>query len=222
MADLSEVEKILGYTFNNKSLLRTALTHSSYAKEKSTEDYERLEFLGDSFLDYIIALLLFEHFPEKKEGEMTKMRSALVKEDTLSQLNDSLHLNNYLLIVEGKQSHPVSESKAVKCDVFESVIGAILLDSQFDIPFLKKYLEDLFRPFLYVDNTDYKSLILESLSKKGSKHAFSFIGEININDPFYHVQLYVDDKLVSEGEGRTKKKAEQDACHNFYKLVFHQ
>ena len=165
MTDYSVIEKNIGYVFNNKKLLQEALTHSSFANENRTASYERLEFLGDSVLNYVTALLLFTHFPTKKEGEMTKIRAALVSEKVLSELAEKLKLLPYILFAKSACENPISQSAAVKCDVFEAVIGAVLLDSGNDLPFLTKLIENLLRPYLYIDYTDYKSLLLEIFAK---------------------------------------------------------
>ena len=110
MIDFSALEKNLGYTFRDKSLLERALTHSSYAHEHKCEDYERLEYLGDAVLDYVTALLLFEKYPEKKEGEMTKIRASLVKEETLSEVSDSLKLTDYLRLSQAEREKAEKEN----------------------------------------------------------------------------------------------------------------
>lgn len=220
MIDFSALENILGYVFKDKKLLETALTHSSYAHEHRCEDYERLEFLGDAVLDYTLALLLYENFPDKREGEMTKIRAALVKEDTLSEVADTLELTKYLRLSQGTQTHPILNSKAVKCDLFESVIGAVLLDSDKNMDLILSIIRKLLKQYLTRDYTDYKSLLLEIFAKNCVPYAFNTESNDNAKDPFYISVLYVNNVPVAKGEGKTKKSAESQACKTFYKKKF--
>ena len=222
MIDLSAVEKKIGYTFKNKDLLLRAMTHSSYAHVHNTQDNERLEFLGDAVLDYLAALVLFETFPDKKEGEMTKIRASLVKEETLSEICDRLGLTDHLLIATGNQTHPIKKSNAVKCDLFEALIGAILLDSDKDLTFLKSFLNKVCEPYIYKDYTDYKSNVLELCMQNKLTYEFVYEGEFSVNQPVYCVQLFINGKKVSGGTGKNKKSAEQEACKYFYKNILHK
>ena len=220
MIDFSALENALGYTFRDKSLLERALTHSSYAHEHKGEDYERLEYLGDAVLDYVTALLLFEKYPDKKEGEMTKIRASLVKEETLSEVSDSLKLTDYLRLSQGTQSHPVTSSKAVKCDIFEAVIGAVLLDSDKNIPLVTGFITKFLQPYLAKDYYDYKSALLEIFAKNNVNYRFETEGEFNPKNPLYTTVLYVENKKAAVGKAKTKKGAEAEACKAYYKLFF--
>ena len=220
MTDFSVLEGSLGYVFKDKNLLETALTHSSYAHEHKCEDYERLEFLGDAVLDYALALLLYEHFPNKKEGEMTKIRAALAKEDTLSEVADTLELTKYLRLSQGTQTHPILNSKAVKCDLFESVIGAVLLDSDKDMDLIINLISKLLKQYLDRDYTDYKSLLLEIFAKSNISYSFNTESNNDMKDPFYTSVLYVNNIPAAKGQGKTKKNAESQACKEFYKKKF--
>ncbi len=220
MTDFSALEQSIGYVFKNKKLLETALTHSSYAHEHKCEDYERLEFLGDAVLDYTLALLLYESFPNKKEGEMTKIRSALAKEDTLSEVSDTLNLPSYLRITQGTQSHPILNSKAVKCDLFESVVGAILLDSNKDMVLIQSLIKKLLNKYLDRDYTDYKSLLYEIFAKNDVFYNIKTESNNDPKNPFYTAVLFINNKPMAKGQGKTKKNAESEACKEFYKKNF--
>lgn len=220
MTDFSALEQSLGYVFKNKQLLETALTHSSYAHEHKCDDYERLEFLGDAVLDYTLALLLYENFPNKKEGEMTKIRSALAKEDTLSEVSDTLELTKYLRLSQGTQSHPIVNSKAVKCDLFESVVGAILLDSNKDMDLIISLIKKFLKQYLDRDYTDYKSLLLEIFAKNNVSYSLKTQSNDDQKNPYYTTVLYINDIAAAKGQGKTKKTAESEACKEFYKKKF--
>ena len=136
--NLLEVENIIGYIFNDKNLLSRAFTHSSYANEnKNSEDYERLEFLGDAILEYLVSLYLFETYPSKNEGSLSKMRANLVSAETLSAIIDDLGLINYVKVGSGNASENILKSEDVKCDIFEAIVGAIHLDSNKNIDVVK-------------------------------------------------------------------------------------
>ena len=220
MLDYSTLETALGHTFRDKKLLEQALTHSSYAHEHKCEDYERLEFLGDAVLDYVTAQLLFEEFPDKREGEMTKIRAALVKEETLSEVSDTLKLTDYLRLSQGTQSHPVSNSKAVKCDIFEAVIGAVLLDTDKDIAFVTELVKHILQPYLNKDYYDYKSVLLEIFAKNNVSYRFETEGKFDPKNPSYTAKLVIENKTVAKGTAKTKKGAEAEACKAYYKLFF--
>lgn len=220
MADLSLLEQDLGYLFKDRSLLITSLTHSSYAHEKNTESYERLEFLGDAILDYLTGLILYEKYPDKKEGELTKLRASLVKEATLAKVAEQLSLTEYAFFSEGKQSNPIKQSSAVKCDLLEAVLGAILLDSDKNISLLKEIIIKILKPYFDEDVTDYKSILLEIFAQNKIDHKFIYEGSFDPKNPSYTAVLVVSDKIVSKGCGQNKRSAEAAACKIYYQNIF--
>ena len=123
---ISEAEKIIGYKFKDKKLLLKALTHSCYSNEHRVESNERLEFLGDAIIEFIITERLYLEF-KSKEGDLSKIRSMIVSEKPLSEAIDKLGLEKCLLKGVGESKTSIS-SKAVKCDMFEAIVGAIYLD----------------------------------------------------------------------------------------------
>lgn len=220
MLDRSDLEQKIGYVFKNKELLEQALTHSSYSNEHEAQDYERLEFLGDALLDYVAADLLFNMYPDKKEGELTKIRAGLVKEDTLSKIADELSLTSYARFSQTKQSNPIAASKAVKCDLFEAVIGAVLIDSNKDMVLLTRMINTFLKPYFNIDYTDYKSQLLELLAQNKLSYRFEFEGSFDPKNPVYRVNLYINDKKVTNGEGQNKRSAERDACKKYFDQLF--
>ena len=128
MRPVSEYEKLIGYRFRDRSLLETALTHSSYANEHKCKSYERLEFLGDSVLGFVTAEYLFQHFPQLPEGQLTKTRAALVCERSLCGFSRTLQVGDFLRLSHGELHSGGRERPSILADVFESTTAAIYLD----------------------------------------------------------------------------------------------
>ncbi len=220
MIDYDTIEKKLGYVFSDRRLLETALTHSSFSHDKGNKNnYERLEFVGDALLDYWVGLYLFEHFPDKKEGELTKLRANLVREETLSEICDKLDLMKYLRMSEGQQQNPIFSSRAVRCDVFEAVLGAVLLDSGKNVSVCGKIIEKFVLPYLKTDFTDYKSALYEWAAKSGKQPTFCSETIEHNGEKQYFVILSIDGTEVSTGCGLNKKKAETEACRSYLKNI---
>ena len=137
--NINEIEKIIGYEFSNKNLLINALTHSSYAYEKNTTSNERLEFLGDSILEFISSRFLFENYTNFSEGEMTKIRAAVVCEDGLYKIAMKLHFDQFILLGKSELASP-NIKKAIIADSVEAMIAAIFLDS--DMESARKFIEN--------------------------------------------------------------------------------
>ena len=146
---MTDFEKRIGYEFKDKNLLQRALTHSSYANEKGTGlDNERLEFLGDSVLGFITAEYLFEHYKNKKEGELTKKRAYAVCEKTLFEYAEKIQLGDMILLGKGEENTGGRHRPSVVSDAFEAVIAAIYLDGgieeakKFVLPFIEISTEE--------------------------------------------------------------------------------
>ncbi|WP_457623274.1 ribonuclease III family protein, partial [Persephonella sp.] len=153
---VEKLENILDYTFKDKSLPITALTHSSFAAEyhKEIKDYEVLEFLGDAVLSLIVSEILIKTFPEAKEGELSQIRSAVISEAYLSRLARILGLNELVLLSKGEIAQKGMERDSLLCDVFESVFGAVYVDSGYDI-----------KPPREIFNKYFKEYLIESIKK---------------------------------------------------------
>ena len=196
---------VASYKFNDDNLFFRALTHSSY----SYENYERLEFLGDSILDFVVGKYFFTELTHLKEGHLTKMRSHYVSEDNLSLVFDNLNISQYIQL--GKSCKQVT--KSMKCDMFESIIGAIFLDSGLE-KCEKFILDNIFtEPIESVDIEDSKSLlqeyaqgnkldkpVYEPLEKKGASH-----------NPIFVIKAKCGN-IEAIAENKSKKLAEQDAA----------
>lgn len=211
--NIQEVERIIGYKFKKPKLLIKALTHSSYSNEHKVESNERLEFLGDAVIEFIITERLYLEFNEK-EGDLSKIRAMLVSEKPLSEAVDALGLEKYLLKGVGESKNAIS-SKAVKCDLFEAIVGAIFLDGGIDKAkefFNKAIGEKLLNIKLngYVDDPKTKlqemlkqAKIVYQTSKRGADHM-----------PTYHSNVYINDVKMGSGKGSNKRSAEEMAASN--------
>lgn len=218
------LEKQIQYEFKNKSLIKQALTHSSYANECKTgkcQHNERIEFLGDAVLELAVSEYLFQNYPQENEGKMTKLRSSLVCEFTLSQCARDIHLGDYLYLSKGEEMTGGRERNSILCDAFESIIGAIYLDSGFEQAkqFIYQYLlQDVEDKTLFYDaktilqemvqGNNWGMLSYVLLEEKGPDHNKEFL-----------VQAQVGDRILGNGIGRTKKAAEQQAAYEAIKRL---
>ncbi len=216
--ELTELENTIGYTFKNKNLLYQALTHSSYANEQKINkrgDYERIEFLGDAVLELVSSHYLYQKYPDKKEGELTKLRASMVCEPALAYCAQDIHLEKYLILGKGEEATGGRHRESIIADVMEAIIGAIFLDSGLDAAkaHIEKYILD--NPEEKKIFYDSKSVLQEMVQKDGVKDLrYEICGESGPeHDKIFESAVYVGDKKLGEGSGRTKKAAEQKAAY---------
>ncbi|MDD6311532.1 MAG: ribonuclease III [Firmicutes bacterium] len=217
---MSSLENRLNYTFKDKTLLETALTHSSYSKSITGDmPYnERLEFLGDAFFDAIIGEALFEAFPKEEEGFLSRIRATIVCETSLARHAMDLELGQYIRIGKGEEKTGGRERPSILADAMEAIMGAIYLDGGFEE--VKKVVLTLFEDTLkdarngkYII-TDYKTALQEWLQSKGiNQIKYVLTGEEgpDHNKTFF-VSLEVQGKVLTDGSGKSKKQAEQKAA----------
>ena len=210
------LEAKIGYTFRNQELLKLALTHSSFSNElklNKTDNYERLEFLGDAVLELAVSEYLYQRNPNMHEGEMTKLRASLVCEPTLAFCAKSFSLGDYLLLGKGEEQTGGRKRDSIISDSFEAVIGAIYVDGGFEQAkmFIEKYvLRDMDHK---IEFTDSKTILQEYVQENGNKLSYELISEIGpAHDRKYLVHALINGSVVSEGLGKTKKSAEQRAA----------
>ena len=218
---LTKLQSTIGYVFDNQKILKTALTHSSYANEhkaNKVECNERLEFIGDSVLGFICAELLFKKFPNKQEGELSKMRSSLVCESALSIYAKQLNLGDYLYLGHGEHLAGGRERASTLSDAFEAVIAAIYLDGgmekakEFILPFLTEAI--LNQSTINVFNRDYKTTLQEIAQQNpGELISYAVVNEEGPDhNKSFTVNVYLNTNLLATGSGKSKKEAEQDAA----------
>ncbi|MDO4478543.1 MAG: ribonuclease III [Lachnospiraceae bacterium] len=219
---LSELESALGYVFKDRALLQLALTHTSYANEHRREGVghnERLEFLGDAVLEMVSSEFLFERFPTMKEGDLSKMRASLVCEPTLALCARDFNLMPFIRLGRGEEMNGGRFRDSIVSDAVESVIAAIYLDGGFEPArsFIRQHiLNDIDRKKTFVDS---KSRLQEMVQADGRSCQYKLISETGPDhDKWFKVEVLIDGRPVAEGEGHTKKQAEQQAADNAINL----
>ena len=223
---MRELQKTIGYTFRDLSLLETALTHTSYANEvlkDGLQSYERLEFLGDSILGFTTADYLISAFPQLHEGELTKLRAELVCESSLAETAKRLGLGEYLRLGRGEESGGGRQRISIIADVVEAVIAAIYLDG--GLTAAKRFIYDhvlvdvKFRVRL---NADYKTMLQELVQqKKNQLLSYELLGESGPDhDKQFSVQVLLNGQPVGIGSGTSKKRTEQAAAREAVEKLF--
>jgi len=214
-----KLEESLGHTFQDKTLLVEALTHPTYAYEYKAEklpDNERLEFLGDAVLDLVVSEYLMASLPESPEGQLTRLRADVVCMPGLARLARSLNIGSALLLGKGEERNGGREKPNLLADALESLIGAVFTDGGFSAA--KAVVLPLFVPLLQealnAEDKDFKSRLQEFL--QGSQRIPPVYKLVETTGPDHErtfcVNLMVDDRVISSGQGRTKKSAEQAAA----------
>lgn len=223
---LKDLETAIGYRFRDISLLQNALAHSSYANERwhnSLMSNERLEFLGDSILGMTVADYLYRQFPDRPEGELTRMRADMVCEQTLAEVARQIGLGDHLLLGHGEEQGGGRDRASILADAVESVIAACYLDGGFEPArdFISRFIL-CHVPVKQLHNRDYKTALQELIQqKKNQIIRYTLIGESGPDhDKQFHVAVCINDKTVGEGTGRSKKRAEQEAARAAMEALF--
>lgn len=214
---MTEFEKKIGYKFKNRQLLTRALTHSSYANERKTEDNERLEFLGDSVLGLITAEYLFKRLKKNQEGTLTKLRASLVCEQSLFDISKKIDLSSFILLGHGEERSNGRERPSVVSDAFEAVLAAIYLDSGLDTAreWLINLMKDAFDDALSGNrNRDYKTELQEYIQKgKFGRIVYRVVNETGPDhNKSFEVEALLDGERIGLAVGMSKKEAEQAAA----------
>lgn len=223
---INELETAIGYQFRNITLLQNALSHSSFANERwhdSLKSNERLEFLGDSVLGMLVADYLYRTFPDRPEGELTRMRADMVCEKTLANVAARLELGKHLLLGKGEEFGGGRKRDSILADAVESVIAACYLDGGMDaaVQFIKKFIL-VNVPVTKLQNADYKTALQELVQqKKNQTLSYNLAGESGPDhDKQFRVELTLNGKVVGTGIGSSKKRAEQAAAHAAIELLY--
>ena len=220
-----QLEKGLGYVFRDKSLLENALTHSSYANERrdGRSSNERLEFLGDSVLGFVVADFLFRSNPDKPEGDLTRIRADLVCERNLAKAAGAIRLGEFLLLGHGEDHGGGRTRDSIVSDTMESVIAAAYLDGGFQAAkgiIDRLILTDL--PKGRPGNFDYKTMFQELVQReKDQVIHYELTGQSGPDhDKVFEVDVCLNGKVAGHGRGRSKKKAEQAAAEQAVAELF--
>ena len=218
MTDIKKFQEVIGYHFHDEKLLRQALTHSSFANEKHLKkhsDNERLEFLGDAVLEIISSEFLYKEYPDKPEGELTKLRASIVCEPTLALCTKDIALGEYLLLGKGEDQTGGRGRKSILSDALEAVIGAIYLDGGFANAkeFIHRFiLNDMEHKKLFYDS----KTILQEIVQGHTDETLTYVlmkEEGPDHNKSFEVSAMLDGQEIGRGIGRTKKSAEQRAAY---------
>lgn len=212
---MKNLEAYFNLSFKNQDLLKTALTHSSYANENNCESNERLEFMGDAVLDVMMGKYLFDKYPEYNEGNLTKLRAKNVCESALVEYAKICDLKKYLLLGKGEEKSGGRNRTALQADAFEALIGAVYMDKGFAecYKIFDKVVIPLVEQEREADFVDYKSYLQELVQSDKRTLEYRIINELGpSHNKTFVTRVYMDQILMGEGKGKTKKEAEQHAA----------
>lgn len=223
---INELETAIGYRFHNITLLQNALTHSSYANERwhnSLLSNERLEFLGDSVLGMLVAEYLYRNFPNRPEGELTRMRADMVCEKTLATVANKIGVGKHLMLGHGEENLGGRKRDSILADAMESIIAAAFLDGGMSaaLGIIQRFIL-VEVPVTKLHNVDYKTQFQELIQqKKNQTITYTLIAERGPDhDKHFEVQVAVNGEAVGTGAGSSKKRAEQDAARAAIEKLF--
>jgi ribonuclease-3 len=219
-----QLQTELNVVFRNERLLQQAFTHTSYVNEnRNAKHNERLEFLGDAVLELAVSQYLFQTYPERPEGELTKMRASIVCEPSLNAFAEELSFSSYILLGRGEDLSGGRHRPALLADVFESFIGALYLDQ--GLPSVVQFLDNMIFPKLShvvtVLLSDYKSRLQEHIQQfdKGALQYRLVTEQGPAHDRLFVTEVCLDDQVLGVGKGRTKKESEQQAASQALTLL---
>lgn len=214
---INRLEEKMGYRFNDKNLIKIALTHSSAINEKKAASNQRMEFLGDAVLQLVISTYLYQRMKNENEGVLSKLRSLIVCADSLFAASEIIQLNDYIILGKGEELSGGREKKNIIADAFESVIGAVYLDGgygsaeSFILDKLHRIIEDALKGQL---TYDFKTMLQEYVQSK-------FLGELTYqlvkvkgpeHDQTFFSRVIIDDIIYDTAFGHNRKQSEQNAA----------
>ena len=224
---IKEFEQKIGYQFQNRNYLETALTHSSFNREKNTkhQDNERLEFLGDAFFDAVISVELYERLKHVTEGKLTKTTALIVCESALAQVARGYELGSYLNLGHGEDTGGGRHKDSILADSMEAVIGAIYLDGGYQA--MQNFVKKSFSRMIdqAIDGklfSDYKSEVQEILQGKGKPVTIAYETDREegpAHDKTFFVHLSCNGEIMGKGIGKSKKEAEQNAAKQTLEML---
>ena len=213
---MKELQEKLNYSFKDRSLIVTALTHSSYANEQRCQSNERLEFIGDSVLGMVVAMHLYRNFPKLPEGKMTRMRAELVCEQSLWEVANKLGFGENLRLGKGEALTGGRERHSILADCVEAVIAALYIDGGFEVAeeFINSHILSKMGQVGSVPTGDSKTRLQELVQRTpGSSLSYEMLSESGPDHmKVFGAAVYLNGEMIGQGEGRTKKEAEQNAA----------
>lgn len=222
--DLANVQRIIGYEYKEQALLLRAFTHDSGIKKGSKKSYQNLEFLGDSILNFVIAEALMHRHPSFDEGQLTRMRAAVVSEKPLAETIRRLGLNSYLIMGVSETRMGINNNSSVMGDLYEAIVASIYLDG--GLRQAKRFILSSLEPVILKSECnnnnfyDYKSMLNEFAGKHNLQVKY-----VNVNDEFidnrnkFTFEIAIDGDVLGKGTGNSKKEAQQMAAKIAYKKL---
>lgn len=222
---IKEFQKKIGYNFKNEELLYEALSHSSFANEnkKHRNSNERLEFLGDSVLSIVVSDYIFEHYKHLPEGELTKLRASLVCEKALFEFSKKIELGKYIFLGKGEELTGGRNRASIVSDAMEAVIAAIYLDGGLEAA--RKHIMSFIPKDINTGKAvifkDYKTVLQEIIQKNPDERIEYYLKEQSgpDHDKKFTVQVLLNSNVIGQGEGHSKKNAEQAAAREALELM---
>ena len=221
---MQEIEENIQYKFKNRSLLETALTHTSYAHTHGIESNEKLEFLGDSILEFISSKYLYNNYPKLKEGEMTKLRATVVCEDSLYKIAKKHNFERYLKLGKSEKQNTQEPRKAIMADSVEAVIAAIYLDG--GIEKAEKFIIDNLKNSIEMSShnvgmKDYKTVLQEKLQVNGNVNIeYKILKEEGPDhNKIFTAEVSCNGKILATGVGKSKKLAHMEAAKKALEII---
>lgn len=223
---IQKLKEEYNLSFVDLSILEQAFTHSSYVnehREMDLTDNERLEFLGDAVLELSVSRFLYHHYPELPEGKLTKIRAAIVCEDSLAKFAKHCGFDQYILLGKGEENSNGRQRPALLCDLFEAFLGALYLDqgSESVEHFLGQVVFPLIQSGAFSHEMDHKTTLQEYLQRSGDVTIqYKLIKEDGpAHDRQFWVEVHAENKLIGTGTGKSKKGAEQQAAAQALKNI---
>lgn len=212
----------LGYRFQDAKLLATALTHPSFGGDHHVPHYQRLEFLGDAVLELAVSNYLYSELPEVDEGKLTRIRAALVREETLCRAAKRIGLGEYIRLSVGEERSGGREKPSILSDVMEAVFAAVYLDGGFQcaVKVVRDVLGEELRPETLADRLDAKSRLQELLQREGGMPSYEYLSmEGPPHAPMFYYRVSDGSRVLGEGSGQSKQHAQQAAARDALKRM---
>ena len=206
-------QKNLEYNFKNRDLLKIALTHRSYSCEYGLKYCnERMEFLGDSILSAVVCKYLYKKYSKNNEGKLSQVKAQIVSSKNLSRWAKKIKLDKFILISKNEEQNLARKRESLLCDSFEAVIGAIYLDSNFEV--VSKFINTFLNSQKNLNLTDYKTTLQEMVQAKyQTLPEYKIVKEFGPDhDKTFEIAVYINDKFFGKGKGNSKKEAEQNSA----------
>ncbi len=220
-----EAEKLcdrLGYHFGDPKLLVTALTHPSYGGDHHVPHYQRLEFLGDAVLELAVSEYLFSELPEVDEGKLTRIRAALVREETLYSAAKRIGLGQFIRLSVGEERSGGRDKPSILSDVMEAVFAAVYLDGGFDsaVQVVRTVLREELSPETLGDHLDAKSRLQELMQRNGEMPNYEYLSmEGPPHAPIFYYRVMNGQRVLGKGSGSSKQNAQQAAARDALKRM---